>query len=237
MHHYKGEKLKGKWAIVTGSSRGIGQQIALGLAAEGCNVIVHGRQLGNTVKTLDLLSKYNVESIAVEGDLSKPDGALKVIESVIEKVGDIDILYNNAAISTHSKPIWEFSIEEWKKLFQINVYSLIELCNAFAPKMKARGFGRIINLSSGIKNQPDLAPYGVSKGTVDRFTIDLAYALKEDNVLVNYLDPGWIRTDLGGPNGSHDVKTILPGALVPALLEDHGPTGEFYKAQAYREEN
>jgi NAD(P)-dependent dehydrogenase (short-subunit alcohol dehydrogenase family) len=227
-------KLKGKWALVTGSSRGIGQQIALGLAAEGCNVIVHGRQLENTVKTLDLLSNYNVESLAVEGDLSMPDGASKVIESVIEKVGDIDILYNNAAISTQSKPIWDFTIEEWQKLFQVNVYSLIGLCNAFAPRMKERGYGRIINLSSGIKNQPELAPYGVSKGTVDRFTIDLAYALKDTNVRVNYLDPGWIRTDLGGPNGSHDVTAVLPGALVPALLDDKGPTGEFFKAQAYR---
>lgn len=227
-------KLKGKWGLVTGSTRGIGQQIALGLAAEGCNVIVHGQKLANTEKTLALLNQYKVETIAIEGDLSKPEGAKQVIDSVLNQVGEIDILYNNAAISIAGKPIWEFSIEKWKDIFQVNVYSLIELCNAFAPQMKAKGYGRIVNVSSGIKNQPHLAPYGVSKGTVDRFTQDLAYALKEDNVLVNCLDPGWIRTDLGGPNGSHDVTSVLPGALVPVLLEDHGETGQFYKAQAYR---
>lgn len=228
-------KLKGKWGLVTGSSRGIGQQIALGLAQEGCNVIVHGRNLKNTEETIALLKEYDVQTVAVEGDLSHEDGAKQVIETVFEKVGDIDILYNNAAISVNGKPIWEFNQEEWKEIFQVNVFSLIELCNAFAPRMKEKGYGRIINLSSGIKDQPHLAPYGVSKGTVDRFTIDLAYALKSDNVLVNYLDPGWIQTNLGGPNAPDDVTTVLPGAIYPALLEDNGPTGEFYKAQEFRQ--
>lgn len=228
-------KLRGKWALVTGSSRGIGQQIALGLASEGCNVIVHGSKLDNTKQTISLLQEYDVETATVEGDLSAPDGAGKVISAVLERVGDIDILYNNAAISVSPKPIWDFSVKEYERVFQVNVYSLIELCNAFAPRMKAQGYGRIVNLTSGIKDQPDLTPYSISKATVDKFTMDLSFALKDDNVKVNYMDPGWLRTDLGGPNAQHEVTTVLPGALVPALLEEDGPTGTHFGAQDYRE--
>lgn len=229
-------KLQGKWALVTGSSRGIGRQIALGLAAEGCNVIVHGRTMANTEATTSLLkANYpNVHVHAVEGDLGQPDGAENVSQAVLDLVEDIDILYNNAAISVAGKDIWSFTTAEWQQVFQVNLYSMVELCNVFAPRMKARKWGRIVNLSSGIKDQPQYAPYSVSKAAVDKFTQDLSYALKDDNVLVNFLDPGWLRTDLGGPNAMHDVKDVLPGALVPALLEDNGATGQFFAAQSYR---
>jgi NAD(P)-dependent dehydrogenase (short-subunit alcohol dehydrogenase family) len=111
---------------------------------------------------------------------------------------------------------------------------MIALCNAFAPEMKNRGYGRIINLTSGIKDVPQLAPYSVSKAAVDKYTRDLAAELKETNVLVNTLDPGWLKTDMGGPNAMYGVETVLPGALVPALLDDFGPSGRFYAAQDYR---
>jgi 3-oxoacyl-[acyl-carrier protein] reductase len=79
-----------------------------------------------------------------------------------------------------------------------------------------------------------LVPYSVSKAAVDKFTCDLAAELRGTNVLVNYLDPGWLKTDLGGPNADNAVETVLPGALVPALLEDNGPTGQFFAAQDYK---
>jgi 3-oxoacyl-[acyl-carrier protein] reductase len=108
------------------------------------------------------------------------------------------------------------------------------MCNAFAPDMKARKYGRIVNLTSGIKDIPQLAPYSVSKAAVDKYSRDLAAELQGTNVLVNYLDPGWLKTDLGGPNAENEVETVLPGALVPALLEDHGPSGRLFAAQDYK---
>ena len=226
--------LTGKWALVTGSSRGIGRQIAIGLAQRNCNVIVHGRKISSTNETLRLLKNYSVETRAVAGELSTDQGIQAVIQGIEENPGYVDILYNNAAVSNQSTPIFEFTMDEWLHTLQVNLFAMIQLCNAFAPGMKARGYGRIINLSSGIADQPNLAPYSVSKAAVDKYTRDLAFALKDANVLVNYLDPGWLKTDMGGPNAWEEVETVLPGALVPALLEDNGPTGRHYAAQDFK---
>lgn len=227
-------KLTGRLALVTGSSRGIGQQIALGLAREGADVIVHGRTLGNTEKTVAMLKPLGVKVYAVEGDLAKPGEVQRIIRTVIEQHGAVDILYNNAAIGSGSKPIHEHTQEDWDRVFQVNVWALIALCSGLVPPMKKRGWGRVINLSSGIQGQPNLAPYSVSKAAVDKYTRDLAADVAGSGVLVNYLDPGWLKTDLGGPSAMHEVTTVLPGALVPALLDDGGPNGKGFSAQEYR---
>jgi NAD(P)-dependent dehydrogenase (short-subunit alcohol dehydrogenase family) len=99
--------------------------------------------------------------------------------------------------------------------------------------MVERGYGRIVNISSGIKDIPQLVPYSASKAAVVKYTSDLAAELAGSNVLVNALNPGWLRTDLGGPYAPLDVTTVLPGALVPALLPDFGPSGKVFEAQDY----
>jgi NAD(P)-dependent dehydrogenase (short-subunit alcohol dehydrogenase family) len=226
--------LKNKWALITGSSRGIGQQIALGLAQRECNVIIHGRRESSLTETRSMLAEKDVQVQAVWGDLSDPAGVQAVIKGIEDSPGYVDILYNNAAIQNAFKPIWEITLEEWQHTFQVNLWAMIQLCNAFASGMRKRGFGRIINLTSGIQDVPNLAPYSVSKAAVDKYSRDLAAELKGSNVLVNTLDPGWLTTDMGGPNAMFGVETVLPGALVPALLEDNGPSGRFYAAQDYK---
>jgi len=226
--------LENKWAFVTGSSRGIGQQIALGLAQRKCNVIVHGRVESHTAETLRRLKVYDIQIYVVSGDLESAKNVEAVIQSVKAGLGSVDILYNNAGFQNVWKPIWEITPEEWLQSFQVNLFAIIALCNAFTPEMKKRGYGRIINLTSGIKDIPQLAPYSVSKAAVDKYSRDLAAELRGTNVLVNYLDPGWLRTDLGGPNAENAVEAVLPGALVPALLEDNGPSGRLYVAQDYK---
>lgn len=226
--------LENKWVLITGSSRGIGQQIAIGLAQRKCNVIVHGRTAAHTARTLQLLQPYGIKTYIVSGELGQTQDLQAIIKAVKAGPGVVDILYNNAAIQSKWKPIWEFAEEEWLETFRVNLFAMITLCNAFAPEMKKRGFGRIINLTSGIKDIPQLVPYSVSKAAVDKYSCDLAAELRGTNVLVNYLDPGWLKTDLGGPDADNTVETVLPGALVPALLDDNGPSGCFFAAQDFK---
>jgi 3-oxoacyl-[acyl-carrier protein] reductase len=227
------KNLDNKWALITGSSRGIGQQIALGLAERNCNLVVHGRSPASLQSTLHRLKGQRIQVHAVHGDLADPHAVQQLIHQVQGLSVPVDILYNNAAVQNEWQEIWDIPLEEWQRNFQVNLFAMVALCNAFAPGMKARGYGRIINLTSGIRDLPQLAPYSVSKAAVDKYSRDLAAELKDTNVLVNYLDPGWLTTDMGGPNAEHPVESVLPGALVPALLDDNGPTGRFFSAQDY----
>ena len=225
--------IEGKWALVTGASRGIGREIALGLAGLGCNLVLHARGAGNLDSLCDQLSNSGVRHHRAPGALES-DAALADIVSEAGRHAPIDILYNNAAIMPAGRPIWSLPDDDWDTAFRVNVRAPMKLCSAFAPAMRARGYGRIVNVTSGIKDQPDLASYGVTKAALDKYTRDLAVELAGTNVLVNLLDPGWLRTDLGGPSAMFDVQAVLPGALVPALLDEQGATGQLFCAQDFR---
>lgn len=223
--------LKGKNALITGSSRGIGQQIAMGLANLGCHVIVHGRTKRSCTNTLTLLKKYSVKTYSVYGELSDEKQVQQLIKQVQDLNIKIDVLYNNAAIMTnYHQDYWDHSWEEWLSTYKVNVIAMYNLCAAFIPAMISNGFGRVINLTSRIKDQPELAPYGASKWAVDKLTDDISIKLKNTGVRINIIDPGWLRTDLGGENAEHPVEAVLPGALAPALIDDDGPNGEFFSA-------
>ncbi len=228
------KSLKDKWALVTGSSRGIGQQIALGLGELGCNVIIHGRTLDSTRTTEQLFKDRKFPYQLVSGKLDSEESIDSIITAVRNITPQLDILYNNAAIPCESTPVFDFPMSEWLKSFQVNLFAMVQLCSAFAPGMKERNWGRIVNVSSGICDQPQLAPYSVSKAAVDKWTRDLAFEFKDTAVRVNAIDPGWIRTDLGGPDAWEAVETVLPGMLAPILVNDNGPNGEYFAAQHYK---
>lgn len=224
-------QLNGKNAFITGSSRGVGQQVAQGLAELGCHVIVHGRSKKNCTQTLELLKKYPIKTYCVYGELSDEKQVHNLIKQVQDLNINVDILYNNAAIMTpFNNNFWKHSWDEWMISFKVNVMALYDLCGAFIPGMIENGFGRVINLTSGIKDLPELAPYGASKWAVNKVTDDIAVKLKDTGVRINTLDPGWLRTDLGGENAEHPVEAVLPGALAPALIDNDGPNGEFFSA-------
>ncbi len=228
-------KLTGKWALVTGATRGIGQQIALCLAQYGCNLIIHGRKEENAEKTLAMLEPYDVEKKVIAGELNSEEGTQSLIDGVLEQVGYVDILYNNAGIQNEWKEVWNLTVAEWKELFQINLFSVVQINNVFIPIMVKRGWGRVIITTSGIEDIPQMAPYSVSKAGIDKYCRDLAAELKDTDVKIFALDPGWLRTDLGGPEAEHDVETVIPGALAPLLLDGEIPSGASYHAHDYRE--
>ncbi|PCI85214.1 MAG: short-chain dehydrogenase [Hyphomicrobiales bacterium] len=228
--------IKNKWALVTGSSRGVGQQIALGLAQKGVNLVLHSSNVDNQQTTKNLLKDYDIKIHSVAGDLANPKSIQASIEQAENLSGGIDILYNNAAVMTQFIDIFEAPIEDYHQSFQVNVFAIIQICNFFAPKMLKRGFGRIINTTSGIKELPSLDAYSISKAALDKYTHDLAFQLAGSGVLANLFDPGWCRTDLGGPDAFNDVKSVLPGALLPAMLGkigDEEPRAMLFAAQNY----
>lgn len=225
--------LKGKWALVTGASRGIGQQITIALAKRGCNIILHARKAENNNKTLECIAQYDIETKVVGAPLDSDEGVQKVIDLVQSEIGSVDILYNNAGIQNEWADTFDNSIAVWKKIFQVNVFAVVQLCNALIPPMIEKGYGRIINTSSGIEGVPQMASYGAAKKAIDKFTSELAYELKDTGVTITALDPGWLRTDLGGPNGDEAVETVIPGALAPLGMDI--PNGSLYKAQELRE--
>ncbi|MDP5275562.1 SDR family NAD(P)-dependent oxidoreductase [Chengkuizengella axinellae] len=227
------KRLDGQLALVTGSSRGIGAKVAEGLADRGCDVILHGRKNENTLHTKKLLVSKGVKVYSVEGELSTLEGVNQIVQQV-EAIGHVDILYNNAGLSNIYKPIFEYTMEDWHEIMQVNVYSLTFLCNAFAPAMKEKGYGRIVNVSSGIQDQPHLVAYSVSKAAVDKYTKDLSFELKDSDIKVSYIDPGWIKTDLGGPDAENDLDSVLPGMLIPVLLDKEDATGQGFRAQDYK---
>ncbi len=225
--------IRGKWALVTGASRGIGRQVSLGLADYGCNVVLHSRDIAHTEALAAELKEKGVEVRQVSAELSDQDQIDTMLTTVLSSVPSIDIVYNNAAIMTPYRSDWKsVPAEDFRKSFEVNVIALIRICHALIPGMVERGWGRIINVTSGIQDQPELLAYSISKAAVDKFVTDTANHIKEAGVLINLLDPGWLRTDLGGPNAPNSVESVLPGALVPALLDD-GTTGHFFRAQDF----
>ena len=227
--------LKDKWALVTGASRGVGRQIAMALAEQGARLVLHSRALEHTRELCrELEEKTTVHSVAAE--LSDESAVEHLIDRALALSGGIDILYNNAAIQTAWTEAHTAPAADYRNSFEVNVIALVRICDRILPKMLERGWGRIINVTSGIENIRELLPYSMSKAAVDRYVRDCAPSLKGTGVVMSLLDPGWLRTDLGGDQAPNAVQTVLPGALVPAKLPDDAPSGQFFNAQDYRED-
>ena len=222
-----------KWALITGASRGIGKEISRALSSLGCNLVVHSRSVQHTETLVDELSTNGIRIVPVEADLFDPAGVTKLVDAVNRQVPRIDILYNNAAVMTpYKNNVWEIPDEDFRHCFEVNVLSPVRLCAAFIPSMMERGWGRVINIDSGIKQEPQLAPYALSKAALKKYVQDLFPVLTGSGVAVNLLDPGWLRTDLGGKNAPQAVDAVIPGALVPALIEQC-VSGREFKALDY----
>ncbi|MBS1709198.1 MAG: SDR family oxidoreductase [Armatimonadetes bacterium] len=227
----KKANIQGKWALVTGASRGIGRQISMGLADLGCNVVLHSRDSAGTRDLAEVVAGKGVQTMQVEAELADAGQVDSMLASLLAEGPPVDIVYNNAAIMTPYRSDWvDVPAADFRTSFEVNVTALIRICHAFIPGMVERKWGRIVNVTSGIADQPELIAYAVSKAAVDKFVHDTAGKLHGDGVLMNLLDPGWLRTDLGGPHAPGAVESVLPGALVPVLIDD-GTFGQLFRAQ------
>jgi 3-oxoacyl-[acyl-carrier protein] reductase len=227
------KQFNGKWALITGASRGIGAQIASALGQQGCHLVLHSRTVENTNALAKTLRSQGLAVHQVAAELEDADAVLALAQAVQALCGSLDILYNNAAIMTAYHADWlTVATADYERSFRVNTIAPILLSNYFLPSMLAQKWGRIVNVTSGIKDQPELMAYAASKAALDKFVYDTAPKLKGSGVTMNLLDPGWLRTDLGGPQAPGAVEDVLPGALVPALATD-GISGLFIQAAQY----
>ena len=225
--------VKGKWALITGASRGLGYQIAIFMAKQGCNLILHSRELKNTEKVLAEVKELGVDAYSVAAELSDLDDVDKMLDGIDAKGTVVDILFNDAAvqIAYRTEP-FTTPAEDFTKSFIINTTAPAMICYRLMPKMIERGFGRVINTTSGIKDDPHQAGYSASKAALDKFTVDLGTVVDGTDVIISLVDPGWCRTDLGGPNAFHSPESSIPGMVLGAFVNDK-KSGRLFHAQDY----
>ena len=134
------------------------------------------------------------------------------------KKTSIWIVFNNAAVQiAYRHEFFKTPVEDFTQSFLINTIAPAMICYRLIPKMVEKGFGRVINVTSGIKNEPEQAGYSSSKAALDKFTKDLGSRLEGSNVMINLTDPGWCRTDLGGPHAPNSVESCIPGVCLGAF--------------------
>ncbi|MBV1689389.1 SDR family NAD(P)-dependent oxidoreductase [Novosphingobium sp. G106] len=195
-------QLSGKRALVTGSSSGIGRAIAQVLAGEGVAVAVHGRNAKRTNETVEAVRAAGGTAHAVLGDLATQDGADAVIASVHESLGGVDILVNNIggneAAGGGLNGWFNDTPEVWAGAMQQNLIAPVRMIHAFVPAMRERGWGRVINISSGGGSQPtpQAAAYCAAKAAVNNLTVSLSVDLARSGVTVNTVSPGCTRTKM-----------------------------------------
>ncbi|MBU6267380.1 MAG: SDR family NAD(P)-dependent oxidoreductase [Sphingomonadales bacterium] len=191
--------LTGKRALVTGSSSGIGRGIALALAGEGVDVVVHGRNPERTRAVAAEVAALGVTATVALGDLATDEGAAAVIAAA-RTAGAIDILVNNIggneAAGNGLSGWFNDTAPVWAGTMQQNLVAPVRMIHAFAPAMKERGWGRVINLSSGGGSAPtpQAAAYCAAKAAVNNLTVGLSLELARSGVTVNTVSPGCTRT-------------------------------------------
>jgi NAD(P)-dependent dehydrogenase (short-subunit alcohol dehydrogenase family) len=192
-------QLTGKRALVTGSSSGIGAGIARVLAAEGCAVVVHGRNVERTNAVADSIAESGAEVSRATGDLATDDGAAGVADAAVEALGGIDILVNNAGGGADvENPSWfTTDLSAWIETYQKNVMAAGRLIHRLTPSMQERGWGRVIQIGSMAGTVPTSAQpdYAAAKAAMLAMSLGLSKALKGSGVTVNTVTPGMIWTE------------------------------------------
>ena len=190
--------LKGKTAVITGSTSGIGLGLAQGLAGAGVNIVMNGFGDADEIETLRAdLESNGVKAIYHGADMTKPDEIEDLINTANTELGSVDILVNNAGIQ-HVSPVEEFPPEKWDAIIAINMNSAFHTIRHALPLMKSQGWGRIINIASahGLVASPYKSAYVTAKHGIMGLTKAIALECAEDNVTVNAICPGYVKTPL-----------------------------------------
>lgn len=204
--------LKGKTAVITGGTRGIGFAIAKKYLENGANVAIAGSRQETVDKALSQLTEYSDRVMGICPDLCSPEQVTKAFNDVKERFGSFDILANNAGISSRT-PLYDYTLEEFTKILDINLKAVFVCSQAAARLMKEQGGGSIINASSMVSKygQPSGCAYPATKFAVDGLTTSLARELAKDNIRVNAVAPGVTNTDMVAALPKELVEKISAG--------------------------
>lgn len=220
-------------ALITGANRGIGRETSLQLAGQAVNVIVTGRDLRACRQVADQIQTAGGHAQAKLLDLSQPDSIAAFVNDLRE---DIDILINNAGVFPDPDTrVFDADPQAVRQAMQLHLHAPLQLIRALVPGMQARGYGRVVNMTSGYASLngmgAKLAAYRTSKAALNALTCVLA-AEVEGNLKINAIDPGWVRTDMGGEQAPRSAAEAGADVAWAATLPADGPNGRLLR---YRE--
>jgi NAD(P)-dependent dehydrogenase (short-subunit alcohol dehydrogenase family) len=228
------EAVPARVAVVTGANRGLGLETSRQLLARGLRVVMAGRDEDATERARRSLGVHAERAMAVRMDVTDVASVESAHGRIVEQMGEVDVLVNNAAVLLFdsAEPL-AIPPDAYRDTFETNVFGVIEICRIFVPTMAERGYGRIVNVSSGagqLTTMSTYAPaYSMSKAALNAFTRLLAATYRGRGVLANAVDPGWVRTDMGGPSAPRSVQQGVETTVWLATLPDDGPTGGFFR--------
>jgi len=221
-------------ALVTGANRGLGLETSRQLLAKGLTIVMAGRDEAALERARRALKEEDQRgTMIVRMDVTDPRSIAHARHIVKERVGAVDVLVNNAAILvSESDDVLSIETGDYRRTFDTNVFGVIDVCRAFVPDMARRRYGRVVNVSSGagqLARMSTYAPaYSMSKTALNALTRILAATYQDKGVLANVVDPGWVRTDMGGPSAPRSLQQGADTIVWLATLPDDGPTGEFF---------
>lgn len=231
-----------KVALITGANKGIGLETARQLGAQGVTILLGARDEARGIEAAKTLQAEGIDAHFLHLDVTDPKTHANAAKFITEKFGRLDILINNAGILLdYNVPASAVPVANWRKTFETNVFSLVELTQTLLPLIKKSDAGRIVNLSSILgsltlnrdPNSPIAASaafntsYNASKAALNMFTVQLANELKETKIKVNAAHPGWVKTDMGGEAAPMELVDGAKTSVALATLPDDGPTGAY----------
>lgn len=226
-------------ALVTGGNRGIGLEIAQQLARQGILTAIGSREFAKGEAAAAQLISEGLEPVVVELDVTSRESVRAAVDKTQHLFGRIDILVNNAGILLErardgsAGNVIEVSIDTVMKSFEANTVGPLRMIQAVLPGMLEAGYGRIVNLSSGLGQLSDMGgghtAYRLSKAALNALTRTAAADIGQGNVKVNTMCPGWVRTDMGGEDATRSVSEGAETAVWLATLPEDGPTGGFFR--------
>src|SRR5919199_6712374 len=221
----------GRVALVSGGNRGIGLEIVRQLAERGITVILGSRDEEQGRAAAEGLSG---DVVVRQLDVADEKSVEKLAAFVEEEFGRLDILVNNAGISNDSGQRGvDADLDRVREALEANLFGAWRLREAFIPLMRRHGYGRIVNISSGMGALNDMGggypAYRISKTALNALTRILASELRGSGILVNSVSPGWVRTDMGGSSASRSVEEGADTPVWAATLPNNGPTGGFFR--------